>query len=260
MQAINKNKLNLCGIYMILNTANNKKYIGSSSNIGIRLWKHRSLLRHNKHFNAHLQASWNKYGEDNFQYSILESCSQEEQFIREQFYINLLSPEYNICKDVIEIKIAEESKRKMSESRKEGLKAGAIPITNNIPVYVYYKDGSFVGMWPSIAKACRALHLHKSSGERVISGKAFQARGYRFFRTKQEKVIPFEKPTNSGKLDLRKTFVFYDDSGNTLKFLGLDAAANYFNVSIKSLRQYTTGKHKFKRKYMIKALNCRDTK
>lgn len=48
---------------MIVNTNNGKRYIGSSLNIRKRLWEHRANLRHNKHCNPHLQASWNRYGE-----------------------------------------------------------------------------------------------------------------------------------------------------------------------------------------------------
>lgn len=50
MKAITKD-LKFCGIYMLLNTKNGKRYIGSSINIRRRLWTHRALLRHNKHDN-----------------------------------------------------------------------------------------------------------------------------------------------------------------------------------------------------------------
>lgn len=30
------------------------------------------------------------------------------------------------------------------------MREGMIKITNNKPVYVYYKDGSFIGKWDSI--------------------------------------------------------------------------------------------------------------
>lgn len=47
----------MIGIYKILNTANNKVYIGSSININNRWAKHKALLRHNKHENPKLQNS-----------------------------------------------------------------------------------------------------------------------------------------------------------------------------------------------------------
>lgn len=76
MKAINL-KLKFSGIYCIINIKNNKCYIGSTKYISSRLWKHRSLLRNKKHDNQHLQNAWNKYGEDNFDYYIVEKCNIE---------------------------------------------------------------------------------------------------------------------------------------------------------------------------------------
>ena len=39
-----------------------------------------------------------KYGYSEFRFDILEYCSKEEVLAREQYYLNLLSPEYNILK------------------------------------------------------------------------------------------------------------------------------------------------------------------
>lgn len=57
MQNITKKNLNNSGIYCIINTSNNKRYIGSSVNLYTRLMKHRALLRHSKHDNRKIQNS-----------------------------------------------------------------------------------------------------------------------------------------------------------------------------------------------------------
>ena len=54
------------GVYVLKNIINNKSYIGSSSNIGNRITKHMSLLKHNKHDNALLQKDFNLFGEKAF--------------------------------------------------------------------------------------------------------------------------------------------------------------------------------------------------
>lgn len=248
MQQITSN-LNLCGVYLITNTVNGNRYIGSSNNIRKRLWKHRALLRNNKHENAHLQNAWNKYGEKRFIYSILEICKLEEQFQREQFYIDTLKPEYNIVPEVNNSKLSEESKIKMSKSRLEGFKKGTIKVTHNTPVYVYNNNGEFVGYWESIAKATKALNIDRECARKVLKGIYTQIKGYKLFTEKQETVEPFKKPTNKS-YDKRKTYIVQSDE-ETLTFHGMQEMADYFGISIKSLRQYTTGKHKFKRKYMI---------
>lgn len=85
-------------IYKITNKVNDKFYIGSAFNLNKRLNKHRHHLRNNTHVNLYLQNSWNKYGEDNFIVEVLENCKKEELLSREQYFIDALSPDYNICK------------------------------------------------------------------------------------------------------------------------------------------------------------------
>lgn len=62
------------GIYEIKNIKNNKRYIGQSQDLYVRSCKHFSNLNNGVHPNKHLQASWNKYGSDNFVINILEYC------------------------------------------------------------------------------------------------------------------------------------------------------------------------------------------
>ncbi|MHA1215696.1 MAG: GIY-YIG nuclease family protein [Candidatus Hodarchaeales archaeon] len=66
------------GIYCIENIINKKIYIGQSKNVEKRLKEHKTLLRTNKHHNSHLQHSYNKYGEENFSFCILEKTDDLE--------------------------------------------------------------------------------------------------------------------------------------------------------------------------------------
>jgi hypothetical protein len=50
----------------------------------------------NKHSNQHLQNSWNKYGEQNFRFEIVEECYPSDCITREQHYFDTLHPQYNI--------------------------------------------------------------------------------------------------------------------------------------------------------------------
>jgi group I intron endonuclease len=79
------------GVYKILNIINSKVYIGSSENIPKRWKRHLKGLKNNKHGNKYLQRAFNIYGEDNFKFEVIETCSKEKTFLlkREQFYINL---------------------------------------------------------------------------------------------------------------------------------------------------------------------------
>lgn len=76
-------------IYQIRNTINNKCYIGSAINYNHRWAQHRSKLRSNKHQNSYLQLAWNKYGEINFEFIIIELVPDKVNLLeREQFWIN----------------------------------------------------------------------------------------------------------------------------------------------------------------------------
>lgn len=78
------------GIYIIKNTINNKCYIGKAIDVNDRMKDHKYLLEDNKHTNKHLQASWNKYGAENFTFNLLEACdnlSSTELKEKEKHYI-----------------------------------------------------------------------------------------------------------------------------------------------------------------------------
>lgn len=112
------------GVYQIRNLLNGKLYVGSVSHkkgFADRWSKHRTTLRHKKHFNQHLQCAWNKYGKEAFEFSILEEVMPKHCIEREQYYLDILNPEYNIrrcAKSNLGIKWTEESKQKLSNSRR----------------------------------------------------------------------------------------------------------------------------------------------
>lgn len=95
----------ICGVYKITNIINGKFYIGSSKDIKYRWRQHKKKLDEGIHGNPHLQGAWNKYGgEKSFRFEIIEECSPDIQFEREQFYLNTLKPfdenGYNIVRRI----------------------------------------------------------------------------------------------------------------------------------------------------------------
>lgn len=94
---MSNSNMSVSGIYKITNTANGKIYVGSSVNIMDRWNRHKSQLRNNIHKNGRLQNAWNKYGADCFYISVIEQCFVFALIFREQYYINILRPEYNIA-------------------------------------------------------------------------------------------------------------------------------------------------------------------
>lgn len=69
-------------------------------NFGDRWDSHRSLLRNNKHFNQYLQNAWNKYGEKNFEFVVIEDCTISDLDDKERYYIQFYREQnlsYNIA-------------------------------------------------------------------------------------------------------------------------------------------------------------------
>lgn len=65
-------------IYKIINLVNDKFYVGSTTNKKVRFREHRKQLRGNRHHCKHLQAAWNKYGEEKFTFVVVEEVPIEQ--------------------------------------------------------------------------------------------------------------------------------------------------------------------------------------
>lgn len=79
-----------CGVYKITNTVNGKIYVGSSTNLERRRFDHYFRLRSNKN-NHPIQSDFNKYGESNLIFEILEECGHDKLRSLEGSYIRLLN-------------------------------------------------------------------------------------------------------------------------------------------------------------------------
>lgn len=88
-------------IYMIICLPTAKCYIGSTSDSkgpNTRKIRHFWELRTNKHHNQHLQNSYNKYGESNFELLIIDTADVENLLQLEQAWIDTINPEFNVCR------------------------------------------------------------------------------------------------------------------------------------------------------------------
>lgn len=198
------------GIYKITNTYNNKFYIGSSINIDKRWYRHITDLNCCKHHNKHLQRAWKKYGKNSFTFEIIELCKPEDLLKSEQFYLDLLNPEYNHCKIAnsrLGIKASKETLEKMSKSQK-GKKQSKETITKRAEKLKGNKFGSRIISeeekfnrrknsklgrpviafnekeeleFPSVKQAVREFNLSSASPIlKVIQGKNKSCKGYKW--------------------------------------------------------------------------------
>lgn len=120
----------LSGIYRITNSINGKVYIGSSVDIPRRWNRHKNQLRNGCHHSKALQRAWNKYGEENFIFEMIEAIGDFSILVDvENMYIAKYKSAdgrngYNMCPSAgstIGIKFgphSEDHKRKISASNK----------------------------------------------------------------------------------------------------------------------------------------------
>jgi len=100
-QLIFRENLKKSGIYMWTNLINSKYYIGSSVSLTSRFTIYYSLAalqKRRQKGSSVIYSAILKYGHDKFKLDILEYCEPEILIAREQYYIDLLKPEYNILK------------------------------------------------------------------------------------------------------------------------------------------------------------------
>lgn len=88
------------GVYQIKNLSTGKVYIGSTTKSFSSRWKQWLYNLRKQKGNAYLQNAWNKYGEENFSFEILEIIEDKAKVLeREQYWIDLIgfSNLYNLC-------------------------------------------------------------------------------------------------------------------------------------------------------------------
>ena len=177
----------MVGIYKINNKINNKIYIGQTVNIEKRWYKHKWDLNNNKHTNKHLQRAWNKYGEDNFHFSIIEECDTEELDIKEKDYIQLFDSFKNGYNRTLGgehgnrgMIVSMETRRKLSEllkGRKYGRRSDQARINIKNGLKKYYKTHKIHCLKTNKEDAIKILTIHKNLNvSSLILGELFNVK------------------------------------------------------------------------------------
>ena len=84
-------------VYLWTNLLNGKRYVGSAQDLNRRLLMYYSFNRISKDLTMLIHRALLKYGYSSFSLTILECCDLKDLLAREQHYIDILQPEYNIC-------------------------------------------------------------------------------------------------------------------------------------------------------------------
>ena len=188
------NQLTDSGVYKIYHVAKSDIfYIGSASgNRDVkacqkgfyrRFLEHLHHLEHNKHHSKYLQNVVNKYGIEGLRFEIIEvvdSADRAHILEREQYYLDLLNPNYNSSK------VARCPTVPYTEKRKEAVrqKRKGIPFVESAyekirkSIYQYDKSNVLIKMYMSIEEASRITGIDRASISKCASGSRKTAGGY----------------------------------------------------------------------------------
>lgn len=86
----------MIGVYKIVSRKDGRVYIGSSQNIEYRWHRHKRALRADIHENIFLQRLWNRYGESEFDFVVIQECAADERLQLEQHYLDVTDSKINI--------------------------------------------------------------------------------------------------------------------------------------------------------------------
>lgn len=158
------------GIYKFTNIINNKIYIGSTKNLRKRFNQHINLLKLQKHHSIHFQNSYNKYGENNFIYEIIELCDEKDLLLREQYYLDtlLFAQDYmnNLNSKFLELSYninPTTSSRLGTTQSKESIKKSKMNNPNRIEVYQFNFNGEFIKEYLSCGDAAIENNISKGA-------------------------------------------------------------------------------------------------
>lgn len=247
------------GVYRWVHIESGKSYIGSSAKLNDRFRRYfnYSYLSDNKRGGSLICKALLKYGYGGFRLEILEYCSNTEVLAREQFYLDIFKPEYNILKIAgsnLGYKHSEASLKLMSiasksrnqseeflESKREamlGRKLSKVQLDNMAnnnpfrqPVVLSNSQTGDSQQFTSMAQAAQFLGVHMTTVKRYLnSSKPYN--GYTITKVNPGLDSPsISVPTNEKQAVLLTNKAL----GVTKQFSTMKAACGYLEISSKRL-------------------------
>lgn len=218
-----KKRIKISGIYKITCIKNNVVYIGQSKDIADRWSDHKKELRGQYHKNNHLQRAWNKYGEDCFEFKILEECDLECLDKKEIFWIEELDTFKNgfnqsgggnfgrVVSDETKIKLSESHKGK---KLKEETIAKIVEKTKKKVFSFIIETGEITNHFDSCIDASSYHKVDDANITKCCNGNQISCMGYGWARL--ESLEKLEEILHN----LRQTYICRvdEENGNIIKF------------------------------------------
>ena len=225
-------------IYEIVNKVNGKAYVGQTIMEPTKRWQfHRWSLNVKRHVNSKLQNAWNKYGQDSFEFRVIDSAEDmkklnelETKWIRryrEQGRV------YNMTDGGDNALLSDESKQKLKNSLREHYLNNPVKDWPNVvspegKEYEIHSMGSF----------CLDHGLRRDRMKALMAGKVTHHRGWTLKEPKKvgtkKRTTGYHKKGNGRfyRIENRETGEVFRNVPNLTKF------AEDQSVNPRTLRDY----------------------
>lgn len=224
-----------CGIYKFTNKFNGNIYIGQSIDISARKRTHiNDAYCHGKDSNCPFHRAIIKYGEDGFDFEILEECPKELLNEREKYWIEY----YDSYHHGYNASPGGDNCRERSDGR---------------PLLLYDLDGNFVKEICNIASTARELGVHYGTVYQVIQGNRKSVKSYQI-KYKESNDFPKKITPYNSKQGGAYTVLQLDKDNNILnEYNSVNEAARQTGCDCSTISKVCRGKLKthggFKWKY-----------
>ncbi len=250
------------GVYRWVNIESGKSYIGSSANLNDRFRRYfnYSYLSNSKRGASLICKALLKYGYVGFTLEILEYCSKTDVLAREQFYLDIFKPEYNILKiagsnlgykhSVASLKLMSIASKSRNESedflksKREAMLGRELSkwVLDNMarnnpfsqPVVVSNIQTGDSQQFTSMARAALYLGVHMTTVKRYLNYSK-PCNGYMITKVNSGLDLPSTSvPTN----ERQAVLLTNNASGITKQFSTMKAACQYLEISSRRLSNY----------------------
>lgn len=175
------------GVYRWINKINGKSYVGSSINLSTRFYKYYSLASLAKS-NRVIDRALLKYGFSNFSLEILEYCGVDLTLEREQYYMDILNPEYNTVEkagSTVGYKHTPESIAKMRDfvlseevRAKKALSTVNATAAIRIPVLVEDTETGEIREYLSLVEVAKEIGVSRAAVSQALLGERLLKKRY----------------------------------------------------------------------------------
>ncbi|KAH9865936.1 hypothetical protein IAQ61_008524 [Plenodomus lingam] len=201
-----------------------------------------------------------KNGYSNFKLEILEYCELDVILKREQYYIDLFNPEYNILKiagSFRGFKHSNDTKMIMSLKKKDNIISDEIrlkiatTLSKGVNIIVKNHATGEISSFISIRKAAEFIGIHHSYLAKTLNLKEFYSSNEFLVYKSSTPLDTIEKITlDSHKV--KPVLVTNIETKETLEFLSTSAAANYLGVGESYARKCITNNKPCNKHHIVK--------